>query len=99
MAFEFYYKKTSEELSKAIIAFKEKYPETKNNNYPQELTKIFEKYIEVYEIHGTFPKSYLDKEAKATEFSNQFHIVCFYQKQNQKDKSGVTLFSMLCSSV
>lgn len=49
MAFESYYKKISEELSKTTIAFKEKYPETKNNNYPQELTKIFEKCIEVYE--------------------------------------------------
>lgn len=49
MAFEFYYKKTSEELSKATTAFKEKYPETKNNSYPEELTKVFEKYIEVYE--------------------------------------------------
>lgn len=48
MSFESYYKKISEELSKATITFKEKYPEAKNNYYPQELTKIFEKYIEVY---------------------------------------------------
>jgi hypothetical protein len=48
MAFEFYYRKISEELSRAIIAFKRKYPETKNNYYPQELTNIFEKYIEVH---------------------------------------------------
>src|SRR3990167_4356646 len=57
------------------------------------LIKTPGKYIEVYEIHGTFPKTFLDKKAKATEFSNQFHIVCYYQKQDQKDKSGVTLFS------
>ena len=49
MAFEAYYKKISEELSEAVITFKQKYPETKNNKYPQELTKLFEKYIEVHE--------------------------------------------------
>lgn len=48
MSFEFYYKKISEELNEATIAFKEKYPEAKNNYYPQELIKVFEKYIEVY---------------------------------------------------
>lgn len=48
MSFESYYKKISEELSASIIVFKEKYPETKNNYYSQELTKVFEKYIEVY---------------------------------------------------
>lgn len=48
MSFESYCKKISDELGEAIITFKEKYPETRNNAYPQELTKIFEKYIEVY---------------------------------------------------
>lgn len=48
MSFESYYKKISKDLDKAVIAFKEKYPEAKNNYYPQELIKIFEKYIEVY---------------------------------------------------
>lgn len=48
MSFESYYKVISEDLGKTVIAFKEKYPEAKNNYYPKELTKIFEKYIEVY---------------------------------------------------
>lgn len=48
MAFESYYRKISEDLSAATIAFKEKYPETRNNCYPQELIKVFEKYIELY---------------------------------------------------
>jgi hypothetical protein len=48
MAFESYYKKISEELSEAIITFKEEHPKTKNNNYPRELIKVFEKCIEVY---------------------------------------------------
>lgn len=48
MSFESYYKKISEGLSKSTIAFKGKHPETKNNHYPEELIKLFEKYIEVY---------------------------------------------------
>lgn len=48
MSFKPYFKKISEELSGNIIMFKEKYPETKNNCYPEELIKVFEKYIEVY---------------------------------------------------
>ncbi|MCX5717469.1 MAG: hypothetical protein NTW44_03995 [Nitrospirae bacterium] len=48
MSFKPYFKKISEELISNIIMFKKKYPETKNNCYPEELTKVFEKYIEVY---------------------------------------------------
>lgn len=49
MSFESYHKKISKQLNKAIIIFKDKYPEMKNNTYPKELTAMFEKYIEVYE--------------------------------------------------
>jgi len=48
MSFESYFKIISEELREATITFKEKYPKTKNNYYPRELTYLFEKYIEVY---------------------------------------------------
>ena len=48
MSFKSYYKTITEELNKAIISFPEKCPEIKNNYYPKELTKLFEKYIEVY---------------------------------------------------
>jgi len=48
MSLESYYKRISNELSEATISFQEKYPEIKNNYYPQELIKVFEKYIEVY---------------------------------------------------
>lgn len=48
MSSESYYKQMIEELDKDILGFKKKYPEMKTNIYPQELTKMFEKYIEVY---------------------------------------------------
>ena len=43
-----YFKKLSEKLNKDTIHFKEKYPEMNSNCYPQELVKMFEKYIEVH---------------------------------------------------
>lgn len=47
MSYEYFIKLT-EKLNKDIIGFKEKYPEMKTNRYPEELSKMFEKYIEVY---------------------------------------------------
>lgn len=59
------------------------------------------KYIEVYEVHGMFPTSWLDKGENAGEeystetstgevikYSRQVHIVCF----TGNDKAGVCLF-------
>ncbi len=48
MSFKSYFKKISDDLNSNIIMFKGKYPEIKNNYYPEELIKVFEKYIEVY---------------------------------------------------
>ena len=48
MSSESYYKQIVEGLNKDILGVKEKYPEMKSNCYPQELVKMFEKYIEVY---------------------------------------------------
>jgi len=48
MVSESYFKKISEELNINIIEFKRKYPQAKKYFYPEELTKIFEKYIEVH---------------------------------------------------
>src|SRR3990167_7719677 len=48
------------------------------------------KYIEVYEVHGMFPKHYL--EGVANEYEMQVHIVCFYTKENN-EREGLTLFA------
>lgn len=50
------------------------------------------KYIEIYEVHGTFPDSYLKKENSEDKHTPQIHIVAFYKGQNENDM-GVTLFS------
>src|SRR3990167_347503 len=53
-------------------------------------TKTPGKYIEVFEVHGQFPQSFLG-EGPHDEYSNQLHIVCFYQKEAGK-KEGITLW-------
>lgn len=49
------------------------------------------KYIEIYEVHGTLPKKYLNGEDDKT-YVTQVQIVGFYKDQNG-NKAGVTLFA------
>lgn len=49
------------------------------------------KYIEVYEVHGTFPDSWLDPEKSSETYSPQIHIVTYYASEDGK-KNGITLF-------
>lgn len=48
------------------------------------------RYIEVYEVHGMFPESFLG-EGSSDKFSRQLHIVTFYQGSGEK--MGITLYS------
>ena len=52
------------------------------------------KYIEVYELHGIFPESYLNYEEKKEneEYFRQIHIISYYKTQDGKDE-GLSLFS------
>lgn len=54
------------------------------------------KYIEVYELHGTFPEDWLDKEGftgDPEKYVRQIHIVTYYKDSNKKNKkTGITLF-------
>ena len=49
------------------------------------------KYIEVYEVHGMFPESFLKEDGDPDKFSRQLHIVTFYQNE-KKEKKGIALF-------
>ncbi len=55
------------------------------------------KYIEVYELHGMFPESWLGKEKLGEEwedtgkYSPQIHIVTYYTDEGDK-KNGICLF-------
>src|SRR3990167_3523836 len=56
------------------------------------------KYIEVYELHGMFPESWLGPEKLGMDwedtgkYSPQIHIVTFYTSSNDGTKKGITLF-------
>jgi len=56
------------------------------------------KYVEVYELHGMFPESWLGQEKLGTDwedtgkYSPQVHIVTFYTSPSDGTKTGITLF-------
>lgn len=70
--------------------------ENKKQDRDTEVAQTPGKYIEVYEVHGYFPKHFLNGREgyhyePDEEFSPQLHIVCFYQKTGHTQE-GVTLF-------
>lgn len=59
------------------------------------VTKTPGKFIEVYEIDGTFPKDWMKDEetteAEESTYTQQFALIAFYQDDNG-DKKGLKLF-------
>lgn len=49
------------------------------------------KYIEVFELHGYLPESWLNENGDPTKYVNQVHIVCYYTSSDG-NKNGITLF-------
>lgn len=49
------------------------------------------KYIEVYELHGSFPETWLDPEGDKNKYVPQIHIVTFY-KSSDGIENGITLY-------
>ena len=49
------------------------------------------KYIEVYEVRGNFPKSYLDEEDESEDYSDQLHIITYYT-DTEGTKNGICLY-------
>lgn len=49
------------------------------------------KYIEVFELHGYLPESWLKDDGDPMKYVNQMHIVCFYTSKDG-NKNGITLF-------
>lgn len=74
-----------------LIAVCEKNREEKNysNSTPG-------KFVKVYEVHGTLPKSWLNREESydydEVEYVNQVQIIAFYKNAKDQDV-GVTLFA------
>lgn len=51
------------------------------------------KYIEVYELHGTFPETWIDPEGDPDNYIKQDHYITFGNLGNRDLKKGITLFS------
>lgn len=69
---------------------------SKNISLAKKNAKTPGKYIEIYELHGIFPKKWLNKdgEEEYTDedgYSRQIHIVTFYKGADGKD-TGICLF-------
>jgi len=73
-------------LEETIILSRNTKKEEQNNTQVQTPGK----YIEIYEVHGEFPKHFLGGEY-SQEYSGQLHILCFYQGKDGT-KTGITLF-------
>lgn len=60
-------------------------------NHNDSKVKTPGKYIEVYELRGYLPKSWLDENASPFEYEHQLHIVCITGVDKDLS-SGITLF-------
>lgn len=49
------------------------------------------KYIEVYELHGMFPETWLDESGDPEKYTRQFHVITYYKDANS-NKNGITLY-------
>lgn len=49
------------------------------------------KYLEVYELHGIFPDSWLEDGGNPDTYSPQVHFITYYKSQDDK-KHGITLY-------
>ena len=62
----------------------------KSNKDNSRKTKTPSKYIEVYELHGSFPETWLKGEDEK-KYTPQMHIVCYYTSKDN-EKHGITLY-------
>lgn len=56
-------------------------------------TKTPGRYIEIYEVHGNFPKRFADMNNKSEDYETRLFICAFYQKKDNPEKRGVILYT------
>lgn len=89
---EFKGKWDDEEIDMAVTQAQSK----KNVSLAQKDAKTPGKYIEVYELHGMFPETWLNKNGEEEytddkKYVRQLHIVTFYKNADGKN-TGISLF-------
>lgn len=77
------------EIDKAITMSRSEKP----NSTGTGTEKSNSKSIEVFELHGTFPETWLDAEGDPDKYSKQIHIVTYYKDpKDDTKKIGIQLF-------
>ena len=77
-----------EAIDEAIVMSKEEKSVMQAND---RTVKTPGKYIEVFELHGFLPETWLDENGDPFKYVNQMHIVCYYTSKDG-NKNGITLF-------
>ena len=77
-----------EAIDEAIVMSKEEKSVMQAND---RTVKTPGKYIEVFELHGFLPETWLDENGDPFKYTNQMHIVCYYTSKDG-NKNGITLF-------
>lgn len=67
--------------------------EEKKEPGDHQVAKTPGRYIEVYEVHGNFPKRFADDETDSEEYETRLFICAFYQKKDRPEKSGAILYT------
>lgn len=81
-----------EAIEKVIDAFSEN--KDIRENIEQEGIDFKDDYIGVYEVHGELPLYYLTgKESDIDIYRQQMHVIFIHQKENNKNKTEITLYS------
>lgn len=67
--------------------------EEKRDDNTKQTVKTPGKYIEVYEVHGNFPKRFTDPNLDTEDYEPRLFIVCFYTKRDSLERHGIVLYT------
>jgi len=65
--------------------------EKSNNVSGEQVAKTPSKYVEVYELVGDLPETWIKEDGEMNKYVPQKHIVCYYKSQDGSS-NGITLF-------
>ena len=78
----------ADKIEEAIVLAR---AEKANSQVQGQKQKTPGKYIEVYELHGTFPEDWLKDDGDPYKYTKQIHIVTYYETEN-REQEGITLY-------
>lgn len=65
--------------------------QTKETDRTKQQIQTPTSYIEIYELHGVLPETFLDDTAELYTYCRQMHVVAYYKDEKGK-KQGITLY-------